>query len=233
MSSFSTTDCHTLVLEAKFLTLQKLNSALQVCNNPPGSLFQQCNGLLLNVTLLLLLTTFLIFLCLTVQVGSLLENSENLLLSNARHACYPGCACYSPELHHSCQELRWWMWYWAWHHSRLRSITWIHQVQVSISTYAFSTVCPHSVVCHLSLSGVLYLIHLFTAMLQLCLVQMQYALYAVIRTKEKATENNYPPCPSTTVSKLINKRQVLKQEEPSSMFSRINQQSKPCWDWFL
>lgn len=66
-------------------------------------------------------------------------------------------------------------------------------------------------VCHFSLSGALQVIHLFSAMLQLCLVRMQDMLYAVIHTKEKATETDYLPCLSTIVSKLIKKRQVLRE----------------------
>lgn len=75
----------------------------------------------------------------------------------------------------------------------------------------FSAACPHAMVCYLSLSGVLQLIHLFSATLQLCLVHMQCLLCAVIHATEKVTEADYLPCPSTTVSKLINMRQVLRK----------------------
>jgi len=54
--------------------------------------------------------------------------------------------------------------------------------------------------CDLCLSAVLQMIHLFTAMLQL-----HCTLYTVILIERKATETDYFPCVSTTVSKLRNK----------------------------
>lgn len=52
----------------------------------------------------------------------------------------------------------------------------------------------------LSLSSVLQLIHLFTAMLQL-----QFMLCTVVPIEAKATETDYLPCLGTTVSKFRNK----------------------------
>lgn len=40
----------------------------------------------------------------TARVGSLLESSEDLLLSKLKLTSYTGSTCYSNELHHSCQE---------------------------------------------------------------------------------------------------------------------------------